>query len=107
MGDDGCFPLTPLLLGRPFMKTARTMIDVHKGTLTMEFDSDIIYFNILEDMKHPNEVQSYFTVDRINPLNPKSVKSTGNEALEVVERKNHELKAPKRTRKENQSKLRP
>ncbi|XP_021825765.1 uncharacterized protein LOC110766709 [Prunus avium] len=28
----------PILLGRPFMKTARTKIDVFKGTLTMEFD---------------------------------------------------------------------
>ncbi|XP_016704294.2 uncharacterized protein [Gossypium hirsutum] len=28
----------PLLLGRPFLKTARTKIDVHKGNLTMEFD---------------------------------------------------------------------
>ncbi|TQD69666.1 hypothetical protein C1H46_044801 [Malus baccata] len=27
----------PILLGRPFMKTARTKIDVFKGTLTMEF----------------------------------------------------------------------
>ncbi|CAL9005357.1 unnamed protein product [Prunus brigantina] len=36
----------PILLGRPFMKTARTNIDVFKGTLTMEFDGDIIDFNI-------------------------------------------------------------
>ncbi|XP_052489872.1 uncharacterized protein LOC128042542 [Gossypium raimondii] len=28
----------PLLLGRPFLKTARTKIDVHNGNLTMEFD---------------------------------------------------------------------
>ncbi|CAL8992974.1 unnamed protein product, partial [Prunus brigantina] len=38
----------PILLGRPFMKTARTNIDVFKGTLTMEFDGDIIDFNISE-----------------------------------------------------------
>ncbi|KAM0990752.1 hypothetical protein ACFX2C_009225 [Malus domestica] len=30
----------PILLGRPFMKTARTKIDVFKGTLTMEFDGE-------------------------------------------------------------------
>ncbi|XP_062099678.1 uncharacterized protein LOC133805513 [Humulus lupulus] len=33
---------TPILLGRPFMKIARTKIDVHDGTLTMEFDGETI-----------------------------------------------------------------
>ncbi|XP_068321342.1 uncharacterized protein [Pyrus communis] len=32
----------PILLGRPFMKIARTKIDVFKGKLTLEFDGDII-----------------------------------------------------------------
>ena len=27
----------PLILGRPFLKTAKTMIDVHNGTISMEF----------------------------------------------------------------------
>ncbi|KAL0416188.1 UNVERIFIED_CONTAM: Transposon Ty3-G Gag-Pol polyprotein [Sesamum latifolium] len=31
---------TSILLGRPFLKTARTKIDVHNGTLTMEFDGE-------------------------------------------------------------------
>ena len=33
---------TPILLGRPFLKTSKTKIDVHSGTLTMEFDGEII-----------------------------------------------------------------
>ena len=28
----------PLILGRGFMRTARTKIDVYEGTLTMEFE---------------------------------------------------------------------
>jgi len=31
-------------LGRPFLKTSRTKIDVHDGSLTMEFDGEIIKF---------------------------------------------------------------
>jgi len=31
-----------ILLGRPFFKTTRTKIDVHEGTLTMEFDGEVI-----------------------------------------------------------------
>ena len=42
----------PILLGRPFMKTARTNIDVFKGTLTMEFDGDVIDFNISEAIRY-------------------------------------------------------
>ncbi|KAM1908128.1 hypothetical protein ACFX1X_028077 [Malus domestica] len=50
----------PILLGRPFMKTARTKIDVFKGTLTMEFDGEIINFNISEAMKFPKDDHSCF-----------------------------------------------
>ncbi|KAL0366957.1 UNVERIFIED_CONTAM: putative mitochondrial protein [Sesamum radiatum] len=38
--------------GRPFLKTARIMIDVHSGTLTMEFDGEIIRF-IYDSMRKP------------------------------------------------------
>ena len=41
MEDEGSPMPTLLLRGRPFMKTARTKIDVYNGTLTMEFDEEI------------------------------------------------------------------
>jgi len=37
----------PILLGRPFLKTPRTKINAHTGTLSMELDGDIIKFDIL------------------------------------------------------------
>ncbi|XP_030964230.1 uncharacterized protein LOC115985432 [Quercus lobata] len=33
---------TPILLGRPFLKTSKTTIDVHSVTLTMEFEGEIV-----------------------------------------------------------------
>jgi len=42
----------PLILGRPFLKTNRTKIDVHAGTLSMEFDDIVVQFNILDAMKN-------------------------------------------------------
>ncbi|OMO64624.1 reverse transcriptase [Corchorus capsularis] len=33
----------PLLLGRPFLRTSHTKIDVFDGSLTMEFDGDVIH----------------------------------------------------------------
>ena len=43
----------PFILGRPFLKTSRTKIDVHAGTLSKEFDDIVVRFNILDAMKHP------------------------------------------------------
>ena len=48
---------TQLLLGRPFMRTARTNIDVAGGNLTMEFDGEVIKFNIFDTMRHPSAIQ--------------------------------------------------
>jgi len=45
---------TPILLGRPFLKTSKTKVDVHSGTLMMEFDGKIVKFNIYDAMKFLN-----------------------------------------------------
>ncbi|XP_022863679.1 uncharacterized protein LOC111383764, partial [Olea europaea var. sylvestris] len=50
MQDESTSLSPPFLLGRPFMRTAHTKIDVHDNTLTMEFDGEIIHFNIFETM---------------------------------------------------------
>ena len=50
------------------MKTAKTKIDVHCGTLTMEFDGDVISFSIFDAMKYPSEVHNVFHVDIIDSL---------------------------------------
>ncbi|CAN6560248.1 unnamed protein product [Malus baccata var. baccata] len=58
----------PILLGRPVMKTARTKIDVFKGTLTMEFDGKVIDFNLSESIKFPKDDHSCFSIDIIDDL---------------------------------------
>ena len=68
MEDDNSSNSIPILLGRPFLKTARTKMDVHKGTLTMEFDGEVIEFNMNDAMKYPSEEHSVFSVDVINPI---------------------------------------
>ena len=56
----------PIILGRPFVKTARTKIDVHASTLSMEFNDIVVRFNILDAMKHPSKDHSVFHVDIID-----------------------------------------
>ncbi|CAN6551763.1 unnamed protein product [Malus baccata var. baccata] len=58
----------PILLGRPFTKTARAKIDVFKGTLTMEFDGEVIDFNLSESIKFPKDDHSCFSIDIIDDL---------------------------------------
>ena len=50
MEDNASPNPAPILLGRPFLKIARTKIDLHNGTLTIEFDGEIVKFNIFEAM---------------------------------------------------------
>ncbi|WVZ01380.1 hypothetical protein V8G54_027449 [Vigna mungo] len=47
-----------LILGRPFLMTAKTIINVHEGHLTMEFGDTQVRFNIFEAMSHPLENHS-------------------------------------------------
>ncbi|XP_020209331.2 uncharacterized protein LOC109794285 [Cajanus cajan] len=58
----------PIILGRPFLKTAKTKIDVHAGTLSLEFGDNIVKFNILDAMKHPREEHSVFHIDLLDDL---------------------------------------
>jgi hypothetical protein len=46
---------TLVLLGRPFLATGRTLIDVEKGELTLRVNSQEVTFNVLKTMRNPTE----------------------------------------------------
>ncbi|RDY12782.1 Retrovirus-related Pol polyprotein, partial [Mucuna pruriens] len=68
MEDETSGKGSTLILGRPFLMTARTKIDVHAWMLSMEFGDNLVQFNIFEAMKHPTEDHSLFGIDVINKL---------------------------------------
>ncbi|XP_065627697.1 uncharacterized protein LOC136061108 [Quercus suber] len=87
---------TPILLGRPFLKTSKTKIDVHSGTLTMEFDGEIVKFNIYDAMKYPDDDNPVYSIDVIDSLAQKVFELDGKDGLEVaiskhLEKENEEL----------------
>ena len=45
----------PLILGRPFMKTTKVIIDVDDGKLNVKVQDDEVQFNVFEAMKHPKD----------------------------------------------------
>ena len=59
---------TPILLGRSFLKTSKTKIDVHSGTLTMEFDGETVKFNIYDTMKYSDDDNPVYSIGVIDSL---------------------------------------
>ncbi|KAL0298941.1 UNVERIFIED_CONTAM: hypothetical protein Sradi_6553900 [Sesamum radiatum] len=68
MREDNSPNSTSILLERPFLKKARTKIDVHNGTLSMEFDGKIIKFNIYDSMRYPSDIPTTLLADIVDPF---------------------------------------
>ncbi|XP_073137149.1 uncharacterized protein [Henckelia pumila] len=73
-----------ILLGRPLLKTSMTKIDVHSGTLTMEFDGEVLKFNIYDSMKFPNGDDCVYSVDIVDYLAQECFVLLGKYELEVA-----------------------
>ena len=51
-----------LLLGRPFMRTTRTKIDVYEGTLTITVLGETVGFNIFDALRYPIDDYDCFSI---------------------------------------------
>ncbi|XP_021799895.1 uncharacterized protein LOC110744239 [Prunus avium] len=58
----------PLLLGRPFLATAGTLIDVQQGTLTLRVQGESIEFKVFEDAKKPGDLEECSRIDLLDPI---------------------------------------
>ncbi|XP_024022975.1 uncharacterized protein LOC112092050 [Morus notabilis] len=47
----------PIILGRPFLATGRTLIDVQKGELTMRVHDEQVTFNVFKAMQFSDDVE--------------------------------------------------
>ncbi|CAN6687750.1 unnamed protein product [Malus baccata var. baccata] len=92
MDESDHAPSLPILLGRPFMKTTRTKIDVYSGTLSMEFDGEVVNFNLSDSIKYPSEDHSCFSIDIIDSLAQGCLDDLNDDALEKVITRGMELK---------------
>ena len=52
----------PLILGRPFMLTAKCVVDMGNGNLEMSVDDQKVTFNLFNAIKHPNNHRACFKV---------------------------------------------
>ncbi|GJX90112.1 reverse transcriptase domain-containing protein [Tanacetum coccineum] len=51
-------PRVPLILGRSFLKTGRTLIDVYEGEITLRVDNEAVTFNLDQTMKYSSTSSS-------------------------------------------------
>ncbi|XP_070675716.1 uncharacterized protein [Malus domestica] len=59
---------TPIILGRPFLATTRTLIDVEAGTLTFRVEDQTVVFKLFEASIHSGDKQECMRVDVLNGL---------------------------------------
>ncbi|XP_058756996.1 uncharacterized protein LOC131630229 [Vicia villosa] len=53
----------PLILGRPFMKTARMIIDIDEGLMKVRVQDEEVKFNLFKAKKHPKNKKDIFRID--------------------------------------------
>src|SRR3954469_24909302 len=58
----------PLILGRAFLRTARTIIDVFEGKILMRLGEEQIEFNFVNSMKYSPEVDSCWMIEEVDML---------------------------------------
>ena len=68
MNDNESAESSGVLLGRPFLRTAKTIIDVFDGTICLDYNGEKYTFSIDEGMKRPLDVENIYAIDIINPL---------------------------------------
>ncbi|CAN6580958.1 unnamed protein product [Malus baccata var. baccata] len=59
---------TPIILGRPFLATARTLIDVEAGTLTFRVEDQTVVFKMFEASIHSGDKQECMRGDALDGL---------------------------------------
>ena len=50
----------------------------------MEFDGEVVHFNIFDDMKYPSKSHSIFGISIINPVVQEAFELNGRNELEVA-----------------------
>nr|XP_028949274.1 uncharacterized protein LOC114821363 [Malus domestica] len=59
---------TPIILGRPFLATARTLIDVEAATLAFRVEDQTVVFKLFEASIHSGDKQECMHVDALDGL---------------------------------------
>ncbi|KAJ9557142.1 hypothetical protein OSB04_011756 [Centaurea solstitialis] len=86
----------PIILGRPFLATRRTLIDVQKGELTMRVQDQKVTFNVLDSLTYPEDRKECSTLSEIESWCQEKTlgEILGNEDYESDEEEIENVEAP-------------
>jgi len=61
----------PIILGRPFLKTRRTLVDVYQETIMLRMNDQQIEFNVHDNLKCPAKTEECSSIYKLteNPTN--------------------------------------
>ncbi|CAN6567573.1 unnamed protein product [Malus baccata var. baccata] len=80
--EDGPFYLAAHSTGKAIHEDGPD--DVYSGTLSMEFDGEVVNFNLSDSIKYPSEDHSCFSIDIIDSLAQGYLDDLNDDALEKV-----------------------
>ncbi|XP_073138552.1 uncharacterized protein [Henckelia pumila] len=75
---------SPILLGIPFLKTSKFILDVNNGTLTIKFDGEIVKFHIFDTLKIPGSESVVNNIDINDHLSQEHTKDVNEDKLKEV-----------------------
>ncbi|KAL3503863.1 hypothetical protein ACH5RR_033704 [Cinchona calisaya] len=86
----------PILLGRPFLATSQTKIDIQKGTVSMEFGDKSVDFGIYDDVEPSEHTKLVSVIDVCKALIQEIHEHTNNQEVDTnrqehLEEKNKDL----------------
>ncbi|XP_070003263.1 uncharacterized protein [Nicotiana sylvestris] len=58
----------PIILGRPFLATGKTLVDVEVGELTFRVGDEIVVFHMCKSMRQPNSTEVCSFVDLVTEV---------------------------------------
>ncbi|XP_024961386.1 uncharacterized protein LOC112501873 [Cynara cardunculus var. scolymus] len=58
----------PIILGRPYLATGRTLVDVQKGELTMRLQDQKVTFNVFNSLKYPDYLEECSKISEIEKM---------------------------------------
>ncbi|XP_038681379.1 uncharacterized protein LOC119982204 isoform X2 [Tripterygium wilfordii] len=74
----------PIIMGRPFLATAGTIIDVKKGLLTMNVLGELAKFRVFEDMKRQEDMEECNQLDIIEkPAHTNFISQVNNDEIKT------------------------
>ncbi|XP_073120583.1 uncharacterized protein [Henckelia pumila] len=74
----------PIILGRPFLATGKTLIDVQKGELLLRVGEEKIYFDVFNALKCSQYNEKCFQIDALDSLLYNYVQDSFQEPLEAA-----------------------